>query len=125
MGLRTLSHRSGRTNPIARRIKMGSVMFTSRKVSEFKSRRAPIRSLRFALGLTILFCELVAVQGAIARATGQNGNAQDTSQAPAQNNGANTSDNGVQGTGQNGRSEGSARPGTSTSPVTPSRSEEH
>src|ERR1035438_6330966 len=103
MGLRTLSHKNGRTNPIARRIKMGSVMFTSRKVSEFKSRRAPIRSLQFVLGLTILFCELIAVQGGIAQATGQNSNAQDTSQAPAQNNGANTSDNSVQGTGQNGR----------------------
>ncbi len=102
---------------------MGSVMFTSRKVSEFKSRRAPIHSLRFALGLTILICELIAVQGGIAQATGQNSNAQDTSQAPAQNNGTNTSDNGVQGTGQNGRSEGTVRPGTSTSPVTPSSDE--
>src|ERR1039458_244265 len=109
MRLRASSHINGTTNPIARRLKMGSVMFTSRKGSEFKSRRAPIHSLRFALGLTILICELIAVQAGIAQATGQNSNAQDTSQAPAQNNGANTSDNSVQGTGQNGRSDRPAR----------------
>src|ERR1017187_6391230 len=82
--------------------KMGSVMFTSRIASEFKPRRTTARSLPFALGLTILFCNVMAVQGGIAQATSQNSNARDSTQAPSQSSGTNTSDNGDQGTGGNG-----------------------
>ena len=119
MRLRTLSHKNGRTNPIARRLKMGSVMFASRKVSEFKSRRTPVRSLQFALGLTMLFCSVIAVQGGIAQSARQNSNAQES----AQSRDTNTSNNGDQGVGQNRSAEGPAQPGTTTSPVTPSSDE--
>ena len=81
---------------------MGSVMFTSRITSEFKPRRTTARSLPFALGLTILFCNVMAVQDGIAQATSQNSNAHDSTQAPSQSSGTNTSDNGDQGTGGNG-----------------------
>src|ERR1017187_1119345 len=123
MRLRTLSHKNGRTNPIARRLKMGSVMFASRKVSEFKSRRTSVRSPQFALGLTMLFCGVIAVQGGIAQSARQNSNSQDSSQAPAQSSDKNTSDNGDQGPGQNGSAQGPAQPANTTSPVTPTSDE--
>jgi protein involved in polysaccharide export with SLBB domain len=102
---------------------MGSVMFASRKVSEFKSRRTSVRSPQFALGLTMLFCGVIAVQGGIAQSARQNSNSQDSSQAPAQSSDKNTSDNGDQGPGQNGSAQGPAQPANTTSPVTPTSDE--
>jgi protein involved in polysaccharide export with SLBB domain len=102
---------------------MGSVMLVSRKVLEFKSRQTRARSLQFPLGLTLLFCGVIAVQGGIAQSARQNNSAQDSSQAPAQSSDTNTSNNGDQGTGQNGSAQGPAQPGSYTSPVTPTSDE--
>src|ERR1017187_2464546 len=99
---------------------MGSVMFTSRITSEFKPRRTTARSLPFALGLTILFCNVMAVQDGIAQATSQNSNAHDSTQAPSQSSGTNTSDNGDQGTGQNGSARAINSQSTPDSSATPS-----
>ena len=99
---------------------MGSVMLTSRRVSGLKPRRTQVRSLQFLLGLSVLFCGIIAVQGGIAQATRQNSNGQDTIQAPDQNSGTNASDNGNQGTGQNSNAEDPRQPSTPDSNVLPS-----
>jgi protein involved in polysaccharide export with SLBB domain len=102
---------------------MGSVMFTSRRVSESKSCRTPVRSLQFALGLTVMFCGVIAVQGGIAQTTRQNSSGQDATQAPDQSGDANAWDSGDQGTGQSGNVEDLRQPSTHDSNVLPSSDE--